>query len=67
MGLSGPSLRSTGVDYDVRKYFPYSSYEEFDFAVPTRTEGDCFARYLLRVAEIRESIKIVTAGHVQDS
>jgi NADH-quinone oxidoreductase subunit D len=59
MGLSGPSLRSTGVDYDVRKYFPYSSYEEFDFAVPTRTEGDCFARYLLRVAEIRESIKIV--------
>jgi NADH-quinone oxidoreductase subunit D len=59
MGLSGPSLRSTGADYDVRKYFPYSSYEEFDFDVPTRTEGDCFARYLLRVAEIRESIKIV--------
>jgi len=59
MGLSGPSLRSTGVDYDVRKYFPYSSYEEFDFDVPTRTEGDCYARYLLRVAEIRESIKIV--------
>jgi NADH-quinone oxidoreductase subunit D len=59
MGLSGPTLRSTGVDYDVRKYFPYSSYEEFEFAVPTRTEGDCFARYLLRVAEIRESIKIV--------
>jgi NADH-quinone oxidoreductase subunit D len=59
MGLSGPSLRSTGIDYDVRKYFPYSSYEEFDFAVPTRTEGDCYARYLLRVAELRESIKIV--------
>jgi NADH-quinone oxidoreductase subunit D len=59
MGLSGPTLRSTGVDYDVRKYFPYSSYDEFDFDVPTRTEGDCFARYLLRVAEIRESIKIV--------
>jgi NADH-quinone oxidoreductase subunit D len=59
MGLSGPTLRSTGVDYDVRKYFPYSSYEEFDFAIPTRTEGDCYARYLLRVAEIRESLKIV--------
>jgi NADH-quinone oxidoreductase subunit D len=58
-GLSGPSLRSTGIDYDIRKYFPYSSYEEFDFAVPTRTEGDCYARYLLRVAEVRESIKIV--------
>lgn len=57
-GLSGPSLRSTGVDYDVRKHFPYSSYEEFDFAVPTRTEGDCYARYLLRVAEVRESMKI---------
>lgn len=58
-GLSGPSLRSTGVDYDVRKYFPYSSYDEFDFAVPVRTDGDCYARYLLRVAEVRESIKIV--------
>jgi NADH-quinone oxidoreductase subunit D len=59
LGMSGPSLRSTGVDYDVRKYFPYSSYEEFDFDVPVRTEGDCYARYILRVAEVRESIKIV--------
>jgi NADH-quinone oxidoreductase subunit D len=58
-GMSGPSLRSTGVDYDVRKFFPYSSYEEFEFDVPVRTEGDCFARYILRVTEIRESIKIV--------
>ncbi len=58
-GLSGPSLRSTGVDYDVRKFFPYSSYEEFEFDVPVRTEGDCFARYILRVAEVRESLKIV--------
>ncbi|HUK30026.1 MAG TPA: NADH dehydrogenase (quinone) subunit D [Candidatus Acidoferrum sp.] len=58
-GMSGPSLRSTGVNYDVRKYFPYSSYEEFEFDVPVRTEGDCFARYILRVAEVRESIKIV--------
>lgn len=59
MGVSGPALRSTGVNYDVRKFFPYSSYEEFDFDVPTRTEGDCFSRYSLRVAEIRESLKIV--------
>jgi NADH-quinone oxidoreductase subunit D len=58
-GMSGPPLRSTGVNYDVRKFFPYSSYEEFEFDVPVRTEGDCFARYILRVAEIRESIKIV--------
>ena len=41
------------------KCFPYSSYEEFDFNVPTRTECDCFARYLVRVAEMRESLKIV--------
>ncbi|MFZ0819798.1 MAG: NADH dehydrogenase (quinone) subunit D [Candidatus Acidiferrales bacterium] len=59
LGMSGPSLRSTGVNYDVRKYFPYSSYEEFEFDVPIRTEGDCYARYVLRVAEVRESIKIV--------
>ncbi len=59
MGITGPSLRSTGVAYDVRKFFPYSSYDEFDFDVPTNTEGDCFARYLLRVAEMKESLKIV--------
>jgi NADH-quinone oxidoreductase subunit D len=59
MGMSGPSLRSTGVNYDVRKFFPYSSYDEFEFEVPVRTEGDCFARYILRVAEVRESLKIV--------
>jgi NADH-quinone oxidoreductase subunit D len=52
-------LRGSGVDYDVRKAFPYSSYEEFDFKVQTQTAGDCFARYQVRVAEIRESIKIV--------
>ena len=59
LGVSGPSLRAAGVAYDVRKFFPYSSYEEFDFEVPTRTESDCYARYLVRVAEMRESLKIV--------
>ncbi|HET9402796.1 MAG TPA: NADH-quinone oxidoreductase subunit D, partial [Candidatus Acidoferrales bacterium] len=59
LGISGPTLRSTGIDYDVRKYFPYSSYEEFEFEVPTRKDADCYARYMLRVAEIRESLKIV--------
>ena len=59
LGVSGPSLRGSGVDYDIRKYFPYSSYEKFDFQVPVRTEGDCYARYLCRVAEMRESLKIV--------
>jgi NADH-quinone oxidoreductase subunit D len=59
MGASGPMLRGSGVAYDIRKVFPYSSYDEFDFNVQTQTAGDCYARYLVRVAEIRESIKIV--------
>jgi NADH-quinone oxidoreductase subunit D len=58
LGVSGPTLRGSGVAYDVRKYFPYSSYEEFDFDVPVQTAGDVYARYLVRVAEMRESIKI---------
>jgi len=59
LGVTGPMLRAAGVAYDVRKFFPYSSYEEFEFNVPTRTEADCYARYLVRVAEMRESLKIV--------
>src|ERR1700740_3236460 len=47
LGVSGPMLRATGVAYDVRKFFPYSSYEEFDFDIPTRTESDSYARYVL--------------------
>jgi NADH-quinone oxidoreductase subunit D len=58
-GLSGPSLRGSGVDYDIRKKEPYSSYEKFDFKVPTRTEGDVYARYLVRLEEIRQSLRIV--------
>jgi NADH-quinone oxidoreductase subunit D len=57
--MSGPTLRAAGLAHDNRKAFPYSSYEEFDFNVPTRTDSDCYGRYLLRVAEIRESLKIV--------
>jgi NADH-quinone oxidoreductase subunit D len=59
MGASGPLLRASGVAYDVRRAFPYSSYDEFEFNVPTQTAGDCYARYQCRVAEIRESVKIV--------
>jgi len=58
-GVSGPLLRGSGVAYDVRRFFPYSSYEEFDFDVVTRPEGDCYARYLVRVGEMRESLRIV--------
>jgi NADH-quinone oxidoreductase subunit D len=58
MGLAGPIARGSGVEYDVRKFFPYLGYDTFDFAVPVRTEGDVYARYLVRVAEMRESVKI---------
>jgi NADH-quinone oxidoreductase subunit D len=57
-GLVGPIARAAGVDYDVRKAFPYLGYETYDFAVPTETTGDVFCRYLVRVAEMRESMKI---------
>jgi NADH-quinone oxidoreductase subunit D len=59
LGVTGPMLRAAGVAYDVRKFFPYSSYEEFTFDVPTRTEADSYARYLVRLAEMRESLKII--------
>jgi NADH-quinone oxidoreductase subunit D len=56
--LVGPIARAAGVDYDVRKVFPYNGYETLDFKVPVRTDGDVYSRYLVRVAEIRESIGI---------
>jgi NADH-quinone oxidoreductase subunit D len=57
-GLLGPIARAAGVDYDVRKAFPYLGYETYDFTVPTQTAGDVYARYTVRVAEMRESMKI---------
>lgn len=57
-GLAGPIARAAGVNYDVRKYFPYLGYDTFDFAVPVQTRGDVYSRYLVRVAEMRESVKI---------
>ena len=58
-GLSGPSLRGSGVNWDIRKNEPYSSYDKFDFIVPTRPEGDVYARYLVRLEEMRQSLRIV--------
>jgi NADH-quinone oxidoreductase subunit D len=57
-GLVGPIARASGSTYDVRKVFPYCGYETYDFNVPTATEGDVYARYRVRIAEMRESVKI---------
>ncbi len=59
VGISGPLIRGSGVEYDIRRTEPYSSYGEFDFKVPVETAGDCYARYRVRMQEFRESIKIV--------
>jgi len=59
LGATGPILRSAGVAWDLRKVEPYCGYEEFDFEVPTSTDADCFARFMLRVEEIHESMKII--------
>ena len=62
LGATGPTLRGSGVDIDLRRDMPYSSYEKFQFKVPVSQEGDVFARYMCRVQELRESIGIVQAG-----
>ena len=58
-GLTGPSLRGSGVDLDFRKTEPYSGYEEYDFDVPLRTEGDIYARYRCRMEEFWQSMRII--------
>jgi len=58
-GMAGPSLRGSGVNYDVRKAYPYSGYETYEFDVPLAAEGDVFARYIVRMQEFRQSLRIV--------
>jgi NADH-quinone oxidoreductase subunit D len=58
-GMTGPILRAAGIAYDVRKAFPYSGYDRYKFDVPTRTEGDAYARFLVRLDEMDESIRII--------
>ena len=59
LGVTGPVMRASGIDFDLRRDMPYSSYEKFHFKVPTSTDGDVWARYLLRFEEMRESTKII--------
>jgi len=58
-GLSGPLLRASGVAYDVRKDFPYLDYETYDFEVPVGTDGDVYDRFLVRMEELRQSVRIL--------
>ncbi len=59
LGLTGPMLRATGVAYDVRRVRPYCGYENYDFDVVTATDGDAYARYLVRIGEMRQSLRII--------
>jgi len=58
-GITGPVLRASGVYYDVRKAYPYSSYDEFDFEIPLGKNSDVYDRYLVRLKEMRQSNRIV--------
>ncbi|WP_009964446.1 NADH dehydrogenase (quinone) subunit D [Verrucomicrobium spinosum] len=58
-GISGPNLRSTGIDFDIRKAHPYLGYEKYEFDIPVGTTGDSYDRYLCRMEEMRQSIRIL--------
>ena len=64
-GITGPTLRSAGVDWDIRKAFPYSGIEQYEFDVPVGEHGDVYDRYRIRVVEIEQSLRIVEQALVQ--
>ena len=59
LGVTGPNLRGSGVPYDIRRFEPYLKYDEVDFTIPVREEGDCLARYFLRLDEMKQSVRII--------
>jgi len=59
LGMTGPNLRGSGVPYDVRRFEPYLKYDEVDFTIPVREDGDCLARYFLRLDEMKQSVRII--------
>ena len=62
LGLTGPSLRGSGVPYDIRKAMPYLGYENYDFDIPVATDGDTYSRFLCRMEEMRQSLRIIEQG-----
>ena len=58
-GFSGPNLRASGVAWDLRRSQPYDKYAEVDFDIPVTRNGDCYDRYIIRIVEMRESVKII--------
>ena len=62
-GFSGVMLRGSGISWDLRKTQPYDVYDSMDFDIPVGTNGDCFDRYLIRIEEMRQSLRIISQVH----
>ena len=65
ISASGPVLRASGVEWDIRKVDPYSIYDRFEFEIPTGSAGDCYDRYRVRVQEMRQSLRIIKQAREQ--